>query len=72
MATELDDETPASAPQEEAHISRATYPLPQPLSRLLNAAVLDQQEAQVEPMEAALAQLVGNSFEAMDSMYFAT
>jgi len=55
-----------------AHIESATYPIPQPLSRLLRAAILEGQDAQVETMDDALAQLVGNSFEAMDSMYFNT
>lgn len=54
-----------------AHISRAEYPIPPPLSRLLSAAILEHQDAQVETLEEALAQLVGNSFDAMNSMYFA-
>lgn len=54
-----------------AHICRAEYPIPPPLSRLLSAAILEHQDAQVETLEESLTQLVGNSFEAMDSMYFA-
>lgn len=72
MNSEIDSKTSASAPQEPAHISRAEYPIPQPLASLLRAAILDQKEAQLESLEDALGQLVGNSFEAMDSMYFAT
>lgn len=72
MSSKIDHETLASVPQEPAHISRAKYPIPQPLATLLRAAILDQREAQLETLEDALCQLVGNSFQAMDSMYFAT
>jgi hypothetical protein len=54
------------------HVSRATYPIPQPLTRLLRAVIEDHEEAQVESIESALAEIVGNSFQAMDSMYFGT
>lgn len=72
MSSKIEDQTLASAPQEPAHISRAKYPIPQPLATLLRTAILDQKEAQVETLEHALGQLVGNSFQAMDSMYFST
>jgi hypothetical protein len=59
--------------QPSAHIERsASYPIPQPLSRLLRATILEGQEAQLENVQDALSQLVSNSFEAMDSMYFNT
>lgn len=59
-------------PRQPAHLDSAAYPIPLPLSRLLRATILEGREAQLETLNDALAQLVGNSFEAMDSMYFST
>jgi hypothetical protein len=62
----------SSLSHKPAHIESASYPIPQPLSRLLRATILEGQEAQLENVQDALSQLVSNSFEAMDSMYFNT
>ena len=60
------------------NVSRASYPLPQPLVTRFRRGGLQQcqQNASarpaVESIPQALAELVGNSIEAMDAMYFAT
>ena len=54
-------------------VSRARYPVPDPLARILKEVLQESKhEKATEPMETALAQLLGNSFQAMDSMYFGT
>jgi hypothetical protein len=65
------------------NISRASYDLPEPLRVRLRAGVLlsaaggppkseREKNIIVETIPDALAQLVGNSIEAMDTMYFST
>ena len=55
-------------------IQHATYPLPQPLALLLEAAAQKNHAASVskESTSAALAQLIGNAFSAVDRLYFET
>jgi hypothetical protein len=75
------------APRPAHHVSRATYPIPEPLARRLKAGILlppsdavstdananaTPPPRQVESLQEALTFLVGNSIEAMDAMYFAT
>jgi hypothetical protein len=57
---------------DQLNVKRAKYPIQRPLTLLLKAAILEEQPAETEAPEDALAQLIGNAFEAMDSMYFAT
>ena len=57
-------------------VTRASYPLPQPLTNRLRRAANafsaggDEGSVETESIHAALAELVGNSLEAMDAMYF--
>jgi hypothetical protein len=56
-------------------IQHATYPLPQPLTLLLEASIgphQKQHDCSKEPKSAALSQLIGNALEAMDRLYFST
>jgi len=53
-------------------VQHATYPLPQPLALLLEAAIAEKQEASKETKEVALQQLISNALEAMDSLYFSS
>jgi hypothetical protein len=76
-AQESDEKFPSSQTQSTSHhISRASYPIPQPLVQRLKAGILlpnqGFRERQVESLHDGLAQLVSNSIEAMDAMYFAT
>lgn len=64
-----------SAPHQE-HVSLATYPIPEPLIRRLQAGVelpnVSNANRVVDDPADALAHLVGNAIEAMDAMYFGT
>jgi hypothetical protein len=66
----------ATAPTPLHSVSRATYPLPQPLVLRLQGGGLqlaaDRPRPAVESIPEALTQLVGNAIESMDAMYFAT
>ena len=73
--------------QDEHHqhnVSRATYPLPEPLSQRLKVCIVRMNEKAsdgdepgsgppiTDSVTEALTQLLGNSMEAIDTMYFAT
>jgi hypothetical protein len=66
----------ATTPTPLHSVSRATYPLPQPLVLRLQGGGLqlaaDRPRPVVESITEALTQLVGNAIESMDAMYFAT
>jgi hypothetical protein len=57
-------------------VTRASYPLPQPLTERLRRAASaltaggDESTVQTESIPEALAELIQNSLEAMDQMYF--
>jgi hypothetical protein len=57
---------------EQLNVKQAKYPIQQPLALILKASILEEKPSETEAPENALAQLIGNAFEAMDSMYFAT
>ena len=69
-----------SDPTASSPVSRAAYPVPDPLARILKEVLSVQSgddgvsanlhDKDTESLETALAQLVSNAFEAMDSMYF--
>ena len=64
--------TDGAAAPDQLNVKKANYPIQQPLRLLLQAVILEGQAAEIEAPEVALAQLIGNAFEAMDTMYFAT
>ena len=61
-----------TAAVDQLNVKQAKYPIQKPLTLLLQATILEGQPADTASPEDALAQLIGNAFEAMDAMYFAT
>ena len=62
---------------QQHNVSRATYPLPKPLVMRLKRGGLQLSSSasprpEVESIQEALTQIVGNAIESMDAMYFAT
>ena len=63
--------------KDPSNVKQATYPIQGPLARILATVMrkeemTDGSEMDIEKHETAFRQIIGNSFEAMDSMYFAT
>jgi len=73
---------PAPPPQHQHNVSRATYPLPEPLVQRLRSGILlaaggvdapaGGTKRVVETFESALREIAANSIEAIDRMYFST
>lgn len=53
-----------------SNIHHATYPLPQPLALLLEAAASGSKAANKESKETALTQILSNALQAVDRLYF--
>jgi hypothetical protein len=77
MIPATDDEEMVTTTASQHHVASATFPIPQPLTRRLEAAVAHQQQTAttdsnviLESFQDALGHLVSNSIQALDALYF--